>query len=196
MTVMKKMARSGAASPHENLQAALEFQSRNRAIQHEINDLLVYEAWLLDNDQLTDWLTLIADDVNYVAPVRRKVAVENLTLASLDDDTVHVSTFNDGKAELGFRVARMNTGHDHYNKPSALHRRLVGNVLLLDYDAAGGLVTVTSNCFIFRAREDKEETLFVCARDDVWRHVDTGWQLVRRLIRMDHHMLPPVSVFF
>ncbi|WP_340318398.1 aromatic-ring-hydroxylating dioxygenase subunit beta [Rhizorhabdus argentea] len=186
----------GTSPPVSALRKALNLQCGDRALHQEMVDLLYYEAWLLDNDKFEDWLELIAADASYVAPIRRKIADEGLTLASLDDHTVHVGHFNDGKMELGLRIARMRTGFDHYNRPASLSRRIIGNIRILGRDTAADTVTLTSNFLVFRAREEREETLFAGARDDVWRRTGKEWELVRRLIKLDHHMVPPLSQIF
>jgi 3-phenylpropionate/cinnamic acid dioxygenase small subunit len=74
---------------------------------------------------------------------------------------------------------------------------MIGNVLLLNYDEARGEATVTSNFMVFRAREEKEEALLVGAREDLWRReAERGWLMARRMISLDHYMVPPLSVLF
>lgn len=187
------VAEPDAAQGISAARKALNAQARDRALYLELVDLLNYEAFLLDNDNFEDWLDLLAADLSYVAPVRRKIAEENISLASIDDGSIHVGHFNDGKAELGFRIGRMRTGFDHYNRPAALFRRLVGNIRILDRDDQAGTVTLTSNFMVFRAREDREESLLVGARDDIWRRTGDAWELARRLIKLDHHIVPPIS---
>jgi 3-phenylpropionate/cinnamic acid dioxygenase small subunit len=175
----------------------LQLQSRFAAVRKEIQTLLYYEAWLLDNNKYEQWLTLLGEDLRYMAPVRRKVEQEVLGIGSIDSGGARVCHFNDGKMDLGFRVARLRTGYDHYNKPSSFVRRMIGNVLLLNYDEARGEATVTSNFMVFRAREEKEEALLVGAREDLWRReAERGWLMARRMISLDHYMVPPLSVLF
>ena len=175
------MTRNEHAASPEAVRAALDLQRSNRELLLDITNLLYLEAWLLDNDRLEDWLGLLAEDIRYVAPVRRKVSREDLDLASLDSDKVQACHFNDNKTALGFRVARTRTGFDHYNNPTALFRRVISNVRLLSYNPESGDVSVTSNFMLFRAREEKEETFLVGARDDMWRRVNNEWRLARRI---------------
>lgn len=39
-------------------------------LRQEFEELLYYEAWLLDHDRLEEWLELFADNVRYWVPVR------------------------------------------------------------------------------------------------------------------------------
>ena len=179
----------------QSLQRVWALQSQYRAVREELASLFTYEAWLLDNGEYEQWLGLMAPELRYVAPVRRKVPKEGLDMDSIE--VPRVCHFNDGKTELGFRIGRMRTGYDHFNKPAAFVRRVIGGPLLLNYDETGGAATVSSNFMVFRAREEHEEALLVGARDDVWKHqAEGGWLLSRRLIKLDHYMVPPLSMLF
>ncbi len=179
----------------QSLQRVLALQSQHRSVCEELASLLTYEAWLLDNGEYDRWLALMAPELRYVVPVRRRMPKEGLDMDSID--VTRVCHFNDGKMELGFRIGRMRTGFDHYNKPAAFVRRIVGRPLLLHYDETGGAATLTSNFMVFRAREEQEEALLVGARDDIWRRqAEGGWLLSDRLIKLDHYMVPPLSILF
>jgi 3-phenylpropionate/cinnamic acid dioxygenase small subunit len=177
-----------------DIKAHLALQEENKPLLDVISNILIYEAWLLDNGHHDEWLDLLADDLRYLAPVRRKIYDETLTLSLFEDGKPYVSYFNDGKPDLGLRVKRLGTGQDHYNRPPPLQRRVIGNIMLLEVLPAQ--ISVTSNFMVFRAREEKEEALFVGARDDIWRRTDAGWRLARRLIKFDHHIVPPISQLF
>ncbi len=64
----------------------LQLQSRFAAVRKEIQTLLYYEAWLLDNNKYEQWLTLLGEDLRYMAPVRRKVEQEVLGIGSIARD--------------------------------------------------------------------------------------------------------------
>jgi 3-phenylpropionate/cinnamic acid dioxygenase small subunit len=177
--------------------AELSLHLNNVALREQLSAMLAYEAWLLDNDRFEDWLGMLAADIRYVAPVRRKITDENLDVQTIDSAPSIVSHFNDQLPQLALRVKRLRTGFNHYDRPAALVRRMVGPVVLLDWQDSSQEAIISSGFFLFRAREEKEETLFCGARDDIWRRSSDGtWRLARRLIKLDHHIVPPLSVFF
>jgi len=130
-------------------------------------------------------------------PVRRKIADEALDVRTIDAAPSIVSHFNDQLPQLSLRVKRFRTGFNHYDRPAALVRRMVGPVVLLDWQDSSQEAIISSSFLLFRAREEREETLFCGARDDIWRRNAAGtWQLARRLVKLDHHIVPPLSVIF
>ena len=170
----------------------LGFASSHRQLRLEFEDILSYQAMLLDQDRLEEWLDLLAEDVRYMVPVRQKIKDERANLANRRA----LCHSNDGKPGLSLRVGRIRTGFAHYNNLHALVRNLVTNVRILDVQNGGELVQVASNFAVFRAREEKEETAFVGGRTDTWRRTDGKWLLVHRLVELNHHFVPPISVLF
>ncbi len=137
------------------------------ALRLEFEELLYYEAWLLDHDRLEEWLALCAEQVHYWAPIRTNIArgredwSRPLQLMHLDED----------KASLTMRVQRIRTGAAHADEPPARVRHLVSNVRV-------------------------EESLFVGCREDRWRRIDGTWKLEERLIVLDHDVTENITVFF
>jgi 3-phenylpropionate/cinnamic acid dioxygenase small subunit len=175
----------------------LALQRDNAALREEMAAVLAYESWLLDGDRLEEWQALQAEDLRYVAPVRRKVDDDLMSVHSIDRVPSTSCIFNDGKIQLSLRIKRLRTGYSHFDKPRAVARRLVGNVILLDWDEQLGEVTLASNFMISRTREESETMLFAGQRDDIWaRQEDDSWLLRRRLIKLDHYQLPPLTLFF
>lgn len=159
-------------------------------LRHEFEDLLYYEAWLLDHDRLEEWLALCAEQVRYWAPTRTNAARGSeewsrpLMLAHFDED----------KGSLTLRVQRIRTGVAHADEPPARVRHLVSNVRVLDGSAE--VATVTSNFIVFKSRRGREESLFVGCREDRWRRIDGTWKLEERLIVLDHDVIENITVLF
>jgi 3-phenylpropionate/cinnamic acid dioxygenase small subunit len=173
----------------------MALQAEYASLCHTMAGVLAYEAWLLDNDRLEQWLNLLADDLRYVAPVRRKIADERFDVLSIDKIGSIVSHFNDSKGELALRVMRLRTGHSHYDRPKALIRRVVGHPVILAFDEQAGEVRLASSFILSRAREEKEEAVLAGQREDIWRkQADASWLIARRLITLDHHFVPPLSM--
>jgi 3-phenylpropionate/cinnamic acid dioxygenase small subunit len=177
--------------------ALLALQRQQSALRDELAAVLTLEAWLLDNDRLEDWLLLLAEDLRYVAPVRRKIENDMMSVHSIDSEPSMSSIFNDDRMQLTLRIKRLRTGFSHFDKPRAAARRLVSNVLLLGWDEHLAEATITSNFMLFRTRDQDEEMLFVGQRADIWQRQDNGdWLLRRRLVRLEHYQMPPVTTFF
>jgi 3-phenylpropionate/cinnamic acid dioxygenase small subunit len=181
--------------PAQNTGLALHLELQG--LRDELGAMLSYEAWLLDNDNYEDWLALLAPDVRYVAPVRRKIANEMINITAIDTLPSISSHFNDGLMQLQWRVKRFRTGHNHYDRPSALTCRVVSAPVLLGWNEVTGEARVSSSFLMLRAREEKEEATFAGGREDIWRKNEDGhWLLARRLIMLNHHIVPPLSILF
>lgn len=161
------------------------------ALRLEFEELLIEEAWLLDNDRLEDWLGLFTADVIYRAPVRANVgrAEEDL------DNPARLTHFEESKFTLDLRVKRLRTGAAHAEEPPSRVRHCVSNVRLLDQQDAAR-IRVTSNLMVFRSREGQDEHLFVAERRDWWRREATGWRCEQRLVLFDHDVVENLTLFF
>lgn len=160
-------------------------------LRQEFEELLYYEAWLLDNDRLEDWLDLFAEQVRYWAPVR-----ENLARGNEDFSLPHLLThFDDDKNNLTLRVQRVRTGVAHAEEPPSRVRHFVSNVRILETEGPNQ-VKVGSNIMVFRNRWDGSEHLFVGCREDWWRRSEGKWKNEERCIVLDHGVLENMTVFF
>lgn len=159
-------------------------------LRQEFASWLVDEYWLLDQDRYEDWLALLADDLRYWGPVR-----ENLERGREDFERPHLLThFDEDRATMGLRVARIRTGAAHAEEPPSRVRHFVSNVKILD--AAGATrVRVASNFMVFRSRSGRDEHFFVGSRRDWWVRGAAGWLLQERMILFDHDIIDNITVF-
>jgi 3-phenylpropionate/cinnamic acid dioxygenase small subunit len=159
-------------------------------LRQEFEELLYYEAGLLDHDRLEEWLELFADNVRYWAPVRTNQVrgKEDLQRPQL------LAHFDDDKTGLAMRVQRIRTGAAHADEPPSRVRHFVSNVRVLV--AEEDRTHVTSNFIVFKSRRGREETLFVGCREDHWRRANGKWRIEERLIILDHDVLENVTVLF
>lgn len=157
-------------------------------LRHEFEDLLYYEAWLLDHDRLEEWLSLFADTIRYWAPVRTNQmrGKEDLHRTNL------VAHFDDDKIALSMRVQRVRTGAAHADEPPSRVRHFVSNVQVLT--AEDNQAQVTSNFIVFKSRRGRDEMLFVGCREDRWRRIDGAWKLEERFIILDHDVIGNLTV--
>ena len=156
----------------------------------EFEELLYYEAWLLDHDRLEEWLELCAEQVRYWAPVRANVSrgSEDWTRQQM------LAHFDEDKGSLALRVQRIRTGVAHADEPPARVRHLVSNVRVLNGNDKAA--TVTSNFIVFKSRRGREEFLFVGCREDRWCRIGETWKLEERLIVLDHDVTENITVLF
>ena len=86
-----------------------------------------YETMLLDENRLRDWLDLFDEDARYVMPMRE-------TRLGPPDDNPNPAfyLFNDDKASLELRVARLETGLALVESPTSATQRLVTDELVVD----------------------------------------------------------------
>jgi 3-phenylpropionate/cinnamic acid dioxygenase small subunit len=162
-------------------------------LQHEIEQFLYYEAWLLDEGRLYDWLDLFTDDAYYWMPVRETV---QLPEDEKQEKGLALSLFDDDKAFLTLRVKRLDTGLAHAEQPPSRTRHLITNVRVVDR-ASEGDVTVHSSFVVYQGRLERSDHLFSGKREDRLRRLESGWKIARRKIILDQALLPrTLSIFF
>ena len=111
-------------------------------LRARVEDFLYAEAALLDDWQLADWLALLTDDARYEVPSTDRPDGRPATALML---------ISDSRAMIDARVKRLNSRKAHREFPWSRTRRIVGNVRVLDTDAAGTL-EVTANFAVYRTR--------------------------------------------
>lgn len=163
----------------------------NRAdLTAEFQQLLVREAWLLDNGRLDEWLEMFADNVRYWMPVRTDLLrgkedfARKHLIAHIDDDIAGLVT----------RVRRMQTGDTFTEEPPPRTRHLITNVLVVEGDETSA--KVVSNFLLFRSHTTMEDILLIGCREDRWRRVNGRWQIEERLIVLDHKSVKVLSMLF
>jgi len=116
----------------------------------EIEDFLFFEADLLDNWRLDEWLLLLTDDAAYyVPPNDRPDADHRFTLFTIADDIVR----------LRERVIRLKDPNCHAEYPPSRTRRLIGNVRITGVD--GEVISVAANFVVHRYRVNDLTRVFV-----------------------------------
>jgi ethylbenzene dioxygenase beta subunit len=153
-----------------------------------IDQLLFHEAYLLDTGDWRNWLSLLADDIRYWAPVRAELPQQ----LEQETERSRLPIFDETKDSLTLRVSRLESGFAWVEIPQTRTRRFIANIA--DERDAAGLVRVRSNFMLFRSRSFSEEWLVVGCREDTWSDAG-GWQLKERKIVLDHCTLENLSVF-
>lgn len=173
----------------------------------EIEQFLYREARLLDARQFHAWLDLLTDDVRYWMPVRlNRYARTSKSLVIFDEmryndgelaESHEQAIFDEDKASLSMRVARLDTGLAWAEDPPSRTRRFLSNVEVEGRDIPSELM-VYCNFMVHRSRGEREQDVFVGQRQDVLRQIDSQWKIARRTIVLDQHVLlaKNISIFF
>jgi 3-phenylpropionate/cinnamic acid dioxygenase small subunit len=147
------------------------------------HQFLVEEAALLDAADYDGWLSLLAEDIRYLMPVRVTTA-----RGAGFDTPPDMSHFDEDMYALRKRVQRLATEHAWTEDPPSRTRHFVTNVrTFADGEARW---RVESALLLFRSRGDTREADLVSAgRSDVLRETGAGLRLARRLITVDESVL-------
>jgi p-cumate 2,3-dioxygenase beta subunit len=118
---------------------AVPAQAAEPLTRTEVEDFLIYEAALLDEWKLEEWLTLVADDGRYLVP----------SLDSPDSDhRTALFLISDDRRNLGSRVKQLLSRTTWAEFPRSRTRRLVSNVRILEH--AGDQAKITANFAVWR----------------------------------------------
>jgi 3-phenylpropionate/cinnamic acid dioxygenase small subunit len=165
-------------------------------LQREIEQFFYDEAALLDSRKFHEWLTLLADDLEYWMPVRstRQVGDEEFEFTKLGESAL----FDDNKEFIEERVRKLDTGYSWSEDPPSRSRHFVSNVRILEQRSKPEELDVSVNFFIYRSRLASDEDMWIGRREDTLRKVDGQWQISRRHIFLDQVSLGSknLSVFF
>ena len=116
----------------------------------EVEDLLYYEAELLDSWKLDDWLKLLTDDATYYVPPNDKPDADHrFTLFTIADDIVR----------LRERIIRLKDPNCHAEYPPSRTRRLITNVRVTGVE--GDTISIAANFVIYRHRRGGQHQDFV-----------------------------------
>jgi biphenyl 2,3-dioxygenase beta subunit len=164
-------------------------------LRHQIEDFLYFEAELLDDRKLREWLDLFTDDVRYWMPIRHN------TFERPDDVAEELSKpgesyyFDDNIKTLKIRVERTYAKNAWAEVPPSRTRHLITNIRIKKDD--GNEIAVHSNFFVYRTRMESDKDMFVGTRQDILRRVGDSFKIARRTIILDQAVLDAknISVF-
>ena len=137
----------------------------------EVEQFYYREAELLDDGRYTDWLELLADDLDYWMPTRtnRLRRQQALSIAKRGE----AAFYDESKESLAWRIRRFDSGMAWAEDPPSRTRHLVTNVVAryLRPRRARGFhspATSWSSAFlVYRNRLEREENVFAGGRTDV-----------------------------
>jgi p-cumate 2,3-dioxygenase subunit beta len=144
----------------------------------EVEDFLFYEADLLDNWQLDDWLALMTEDAAYyVPPNDRPDADHRFTLFTIADDMVR----------LRERVIRLKDPNCHAEYPPSRTRRLITNVRIAG--VCGDTIMAAANFAVYRYRRAEPVREFVGSYRHRLRRQGGLLKIAERRAILDAHEL-------
>jgi biphenyl 2,3-dioxygenase beta subunit len=165
------------------------------ALRQQIEDFLYWEAELLDDRKLREWLELLADDVHYWMPIRHNPLERP---ADLNDEISRPGEgyyFDDDKNSLRIRVERLYARNAWAEMPPSRTRHLISNVRIKKDD--GAEIEVYSNFIVYRTRMESDQDIFVGTRKDLLRRSGDSFKIAQRTIILDQAILNAknISVF-
>ncbi|MFE7029143.1 3-phenylpropionate/cinnamic acid dioxygenase subunit beta [Streptomyces sp. NPDC057621] len=175
----------------------------DRDTHFDVEQFYFEEADLLDAGRFTDWLDLLADDLDYWMPTRtnRLRRQQALSVAARGE----AAFYDESKDSLAWRIRRFDSGMAWAEDPPSRTRHLVTNVMVRHTDPAehDGFTEndlwVRSAFLVYRNRLQREENIFAGSRTDILRRSTDGrLQVARRTILLDQNVLQAknISTFF
>lgn len=174
----------------------------DRDTHFEVEQFYYTEAALLDDNRFSDWLDLLADDLEYWMPVRtnRLRRQQALSIAARGE----AAYYDETKESLTWRIRRFDSGMAWAEDPPSRTRHLVTNVRVGPVDPGEhpgfgpGDLVATSAFLVYRNRLEREQNIFAGQRSDVLRRTDGALRVARRTILLDQNILQSknISTFF
>ena len=187
-------ARPGAKAPGRS-----DDRAGQRADAHtvfEISQFYFQEAACLDDGRFTDWLDLLADDLEYWMPTRTNRLRRQQSLSI--EPRGGTSYFDETKQSLEWRIRRFDSGMAWAEDPPSRVRHFVTNVRVRPGERDGDL-DVRSNVLIYRTRQDQTTPqLLAGERHDLLRDEGEGLRLLKRSTVLDLTVIGThnLSIFF
>lgn len=165
-------------------------RERRDAITFSVEEFFYREARVLDDARYDEWLTMLTDDVRYIA---RQVEFSHRADQSLDSIGMHL--FDEDRRSLVERIEWLRSGLNYSENPPTLKTRLVGNVRVVGEDSES--VQVESTFLLHQSRWDGSSVMFTGRREDELVESGESWLLRRREVRLGVTVLPKsLTVFF
>jgi p-cumate 2,3-dioxygenase subunit beta len=146
-------------------------------LAHRVTTFLAWEARLLDEWRLEEWLALCDDAIEYVVPSTDRPE------GGPEDSVVFI---HDDIETLRGRVRRLQSRHAHREYPASRTRRIVSNVLTIRRE--DGTIEVHANFQVYRFRL-RRVAVYVGRYDMTLIEDGSGFRIVRRRATLDQESL-------
>jgi biphenyl 2,3-dioxygenase beta subunit len=162
-------------------------------LRADVEDFYFYEAELLDDRRLHEWVALFTDDAHYWMPARQNTLNSDVPgeFSKLGD----MAFFDDTKQILQMRVERLDTGTAWAETPPSRTRHLISNVRASELENKE--IEARSNFVVYRSRLETTEDFFVGTREDILRREEGQLRIAKRTVLLDHVvvMARNISIF-
>jgi biphenyl 2,3-dioxygenase subunit beta len=164
-------------------------------LRHRIEDFLYFEAELLDDRKLKEWLELLTDDVRYWMPLRHNPLERPDDLSDELAKPGEGYYFDDDKQSLRVRVERVYAKNAWAEMPPSRTRHFISNVRIKSDN--GSELEVHSNFLVYRTRMETDQDIFVGSKRDVLRRANDSFRIAKRTIILDQAVLNAknISIF-
>jgi biphenyl 2,3-dioxygenase subunit beta len=164
-------------------------------LRQKIEDFFYFEAELLDDRKLREWLDLLTDDVRYWMPIRDNPLERPEDLSDELAKPGDGYYFNDDKQSLRVRVERVYVKNAWAEMPPSRTRHFVSNVRIKSDN--GIELEVHSNFLVYRTRMETDQDIFVGTKRDILRRTNDSFKIAKRTIILDQAVLSAknISVF-
>ena len=164
-------------------------------LRHRIEDFLYFEAELLDDRKLREWLDLLTDDVRYWMPIRHNPLERPEDLSDELAKPGDGYYFDDDRQSLRIRVERVYAKNAWAEMPPSRTRHFISNVRIKSDN--GSELEVHSNFLVYRTRMETDQDIFVGTKRDILRRVNDSFRIAKRTIILDQAVLNAknISIF-
>lgn len=167
--------------------------SASKPLYGEIVDFLFKEVRLLDRDEHSEWLNMLADDITYRMPAR--ASLYRRDGRGFTEKGMH---FNDDRSGLELRVRRNVEVPSAYDRdPAPRVRRMVSNIEVFESPISDEWEVISSLLLLRNRFDNVNWDILSGVRRDVIRRSPEGFRLAKRTILVDQSLLgaPWINVF-
>ena len=158
-------------------------------LQYSITQFLFHEAYLLDHRKYREWLSLLADDIRYVMPLR--VTVDNNYSANISQQMTY---YTDRKNDIAVKVERLYTKSAWVDNPAPRQRHFISNIMI-EPASTEDEYKVRSYFLFKRSRGSDVNTEEIFGeREDIIRKENDEWRIAQRTVYPDQSVLTVMNL--
>lgn len=152
-------------------------------LREEVEDFLIYEAHLLDEGRVNDWLDLFTEDCTYWLPCN----TEN------QDPMSETSFIFDDRKALEDRVWRLSSPVAYSQVPKSRTIHVIGNIRIVTADTSS--LVVQSNAVITEVRLN-EQHIFSGKCEHRLKRDHNGWKIHKKKVALLNNNIPLRNLTF
>lgn len=166
----------------------------DQSLFFELERQLLKEARILDNEDMRDWYDMLADDLVYWMPIRENHLRKH---RQPEISANRCALFDETKELIDVRLRRNESGMCWTEDPPTRHVYSISNIEAFETDVTGEY-EVQSVFSLYRSRFERDDSLLMGRRKDIWRLSGDKFLLVGRLVLLQQSTLlaKNLNVFF